>query len=213
MSDTLKQIHSNILEGNMEAVRSLVQQALADGLSPAEILQQGMIPAMAEVGRLFEEGEFYVPEMLISARAMQTGLEILKPLLASTGVQPAGRVVIGTVKGDMHDIGKNLVGMMLEGAGFEMMDLGTDVSPERFVEAVKELHPDILAMSALLTTTMPQMGVVVQALEEAGVRDQVKVIVGGAPVTESYARQIHADGYAADAGRAASLAKQFVPVR
>jgi 5-methyltetrahydrofolate--homocysteine methyltransferase len=213
MSDYLTQIHSGILDGNMEAVRSLVQQALADGLSPAGILQQGMIPAMAEVGRLFEDGEFYVPEMLISARAMQSGLEILKPLLASTGVQPAGRVVIGTVKGDMHDIGKNLVSMMLEGAGFEMKDLGTDVSPERFVEAVKELHPDILAMSALLTTTMSQMGVVVQALEEAGVRDQVKVIVGGAPVTESYARQIRADGYAPDAGRAASLAKQFAPVR
>jgi 5-methyltetrahydrofolate--homocysteine methyltransferase len=165
---------------------------------------------MTEVGKKFEEGEYFVPEMLISARAMQSGLAILKPLLVASDVRATGKVVIGTVKGDLHDIGKNLVGMMLEGAGFELIDLGTDVRAEQFVTAVRENAPDLVAMSALLTTTMPAMKSTVEALVEAGVRHQVKVIVGGAPVTGEYAAKIGADGYAADASRAAALATRLV---
>jgi 5-methyltetrahydrofolate--homocysteine methyltransferase len=166
-----------------------------------------MIAAMAKVGQLFEEGEYYVPEMLVSARAMQSGLAILKPLLKEAKVASAGRVAIGTVKGDLHDIGKNLVAMMLEGAGFEIKDMGTDVAPEKFVEAVKTGGVDVVALSALLTTTMTNMKVTVEALKQAGVREKVKVIIGGAPVTDSYAQQIGADGYAPDASKAVSLAK------
>jgi 5-methyltetrahydrofolate--homocysteine methyltransferase len=165
---------------------------------------------MTEVGRRFEEGEYFVPEMLISARAMQSGLAILKPLLVASEVAATGKVVIGTVKGDLHDIGKNLVGMMLEGAGFELVDLGTDIGPEQFVQAVRDHQPDLLGMSALLTTTMPSMKTTVDALVEAGVRDRVKVIVGGAPVTQEYATGIGADGFAVDASRAATLAKALV---
>jgi 5-methyltetrahydrofolate--homocysteine methyltransferase len=165
---------------------------------------------MAEVGRLFEAGEYFVPEVLIAARAMKSGLTILKPKLVEADVEPVGTVAAGTVKGDLHDIGKNLVCMMLEGAGFEIVDLGTDVSPETFVDAVKNQGVDVVAMSALLTTTMPNMKTTLDALQEAGVRDKVRVMVGGAPVTQAYADEIGADGYAADASRAATLAKQLV---
>jgi 5-methyltetrahydrofolate--homocysteine methyltransferase len=169
-----------------------------------------MIAAMAEVGRLFEEGEYFVPEMLIAARAMQAGLAILKPHLIESEVQSTGRVVIGTVKGDLHDIGKNLVAMMLEGAGFEIFDLGTDVSPERYVQAARDTDAHIVAMSALLTTTMPAMESTIAALQDAGIREQVRVMVGGAPITQDYANRIGADGFAPDASRAVTAAKALV---
>jgi 5-methyltetrahydrofolate--homocysteine methyltransferase len=210
MGPILQELYDNILEGNNAAVPGIVQSALEAGISPPVILNQGMIAAMGEVGRLFEEGEFFVPEMLIAARAMQSGLAVLKPYLAEADVKVAGRVAAGTVKGDLHDIGKNLVCMMLEGAGFEVKDLGTDVAPEKFVDIVRNGEVDIVALSALLTTTMPNMKAVIEALKEAGLRDQVKVIIGGAPVTESYAQQIGADGYSPDASRAVNLAKSLM---
>ena len=186
-----------------------MQKAIDAKYGPGVILNDAMVASMAEVGKRFEEGEYYVPEMLIAARAMKEGLAILKPLLREAKVQSAGKVAAGTVRGDLHDIGKNLVCMMLEGAGFEILDLGTDVAPEKFVESVKESHVDFIAMSALLTTTMPNMQQTIDALKAAGVRDQVKIMIGGAPVTENYARQIGADGYAPDASRAVALAKSL----
>jgi 5-methyltetrahydrofolate--homocysteine methyltransferase len=210
MDPMLKSIYESILEGQQKTAVSAVEAALSAGLDPAKILNEGMIAAMREVGRLFEEGEYYVPEMLIAARAMQSGLVILKPYLAKANVQSAGKVAIGTVKGDLHDIGKNLVTMMLEGAGFEVKDLGTDVSPEKFVAVVANEGVDILGLSALLTTTMPNMKVTIEALKEAGLRDKVKVMIGGAPVTEAYAKQIGADGYSPDASRAVNLAKSLI---
>lgn len=209
MDENLKPVYEAILEGDMGGATAGVQAALAAGTSAAALLQQALIPAMGEVGRLFEEGEYFVPEMLIAARAMKAGLEILKPLLVDSGIEPVGTVAIGTVKGDLHDIGKNLVAMMLEGAGFEIMDLGTDVPPEKFVEAAQN-GADIIGLSALLTTTMPSMESTVKALQAAGLRDKVKIIIGGAPVTAEYARQIGADGFAPDASQAANLAKTFV---
>ena len=209
MDENLKPVYEAILEGDMGGATEGVQNALDAGTSAADLLHKALIPAMGEVGRLFEEGEYFVPEMLIAARAMKAGLAILKPLLVDSGIEPVGTVAIGTVKGDLHDIGKNLVAMMLEGAGFEIMDLGTDVSPEKFVEAARN-GADIIGLSALLTTTMPSMGSTVTALQEAGLRDKVKVIIGGAPVTAEYAKQIGADGYAPDASQAANLAKGFV---
>jgi 5-methyltetrahydrofolate--homocysteine methyltransferase len=194
----------------MDEVAAHVQAALDAQLDPGVVLNGGMISAMQEVGRLFEEGEYYVPEMLISARAMQTGLALLKPHLVQANVQSSGTVVVGTVKGDLHDIGKNLVAMMLEGAAFEIVDLGTDVSPEKFVEAVKVHQPAVVGLSALLTTTMPNMKTTIEALKTAGLRDQVKVIIGGAPVTAAYARDIGADGFAPDASRAVTLTKSLV---
>ena len=175
-----------------------------------EILQEGLIAAMGEVGRLFESGEFFVPEMLVAARAMQAALEILRPHLVAEDVQPLGKVVIGTVQGDMHDIGKNLVSMMLEGAGFEVIDLGVDVKQEQMIAAIQQHQPDLIGMSALLTTTMPQMKSTIEALGVAGLRDSVKVMVGGAPLTHEYAEDIGADGYAADASQAAELAKRLI---
>jgi 5-methyltetrahydrofolate--homocysteine methyltransferase len=210
MDEQVKKIYNNILEGQHKQVVVDVQAALDAGVNPALILNEGMIAAMAEVGRLFEVGEYYVPEMLISARAMQAGLGLLKPHLKEADVKPAGKVIIGTVKGDLHDIGKNLVAMMLEGAGFEIKDMGTDVTPEKFVEEVKGGNVDIVALSALLTTTMPNMKVTIDALKAAGVREKVKVMIGGAPVTDSYALQIGADGYSPDASRAVNLAKSLV---
>jgi 5-methyltetrahydrofolate--homocysteine methyltransferase len=210
MEQLIKDIYDGILEGQHKVMESRVQAALGAGLSPKKILDEGMIAAMAEVGRLFEIGEYYVPEMLISARAMQTGLAVLKPKLVEAKVQSAGKVAIGTVKGDLHDIGKNLVSMMLEGAGFEIVDLGTDVTPDKFADAVTSRGVNIIAMSALLTTTMPNMQATIAALKEAGLRDKVKVMIGGAPVTETYARQIGADGYAPDASRAVNLAKSLL---
>jgi 5-methyltetrahydrofolate--homocysteine methyltransferase len=210
MEEVLQNIFNGILEGDRETVRSNVQQAIDAKMAPAVILNDGMVSAMAEVGKRFEEGEYYVPELLIAARAMKTGLALLKPLLQLAKVKAAGKVAAGTVKGDLHDIGKNLVCMMLEGAGFEIMDLGTDVSPEKFVDAVQNGKADIIALSALLTTTMPNMQTTIEALKTAGLRSQAKVIIGGAPVTDSYARQIGADGYAADASRAVALAKSLM---
>jgi 5-methyltetrahydrofolate--homocysteine methyltransferase len=210
MENVLEVIREGILEGDMHLVQDKVTAALEADINPGDILNQGLIEAMAEVGRLFEEGEYFVPEMLIAARAMKAGLAILKPKLIDEDIKPIGKVASGTVKGDLHDIGKNLVCMMLEGAGFEILDLGTDVSPDQFVDAVKNQGVGVIAMSALLTTTMPNMKNTIEALEEAGIRDSVKVMVGGAPVTQAYADEIGADGYAPDASRAATLAKQLL---
>jgi 5-methyltetrahydrofolate--homocysteine methyltransferase len=210
MEGTLKGIYESIIDGDQAAAIKNVNQALAEGVNPVDILNEGMVKAMAEVGRLFEVGEYFVPEMLIAARAMQSGLAIIKPQLVKANVKSSGKVVAGTVKGDLHDIGKNLVCMMLEGAAFEIVDLGADVSPDKFVEAVKSSGANIVAMSALLTTTMPNMRVTIEALKAAGVRDQVKVLVGGAPLTEDYARKIGADGYSSDASKAVALAKALV---
>jgi len=206
----LKEIYESTIVGNAPKVKELVAQALAEGVNPGDIITNHLIPAMAEVGDRFARNEFYVPEMLIAARAMQGGLAILKPLLADEDMTSAGRVVIGTVKGDLHDIGKNLVSMMLEGAGFEVVDLGVDVAPEKFAEAIKEHQAQVVALSALLTTTMTMMKVTIAALSEAGIRDQVKVIIGGAPVTQSYADEIGADGYADDAGGAVKAAQKLL---
>jgi len=210
MDAGLEKIFEGILDGNANLVVAEVQKALDAGMGPADILNQGMIAAMGEVGRLFEEGEYFVPEMLIAARAMQKGLELLKPYLTEADVQSPGKVAIGTVKADLHDIGKNLVAMMLEGAAFEVIDLGTDVSPERFIQAVNENGAQIIAMSALLTTTMPNMKNTIEALKEAGLRDKVKVMIGGAPVTQNYADQIGADGFAEDASRAVAKARSLL---
>jgi 5-methyltetrahydrofolate--homocysteine methyltransferase len=210
MDQQIQGIYDAVVEGQHKAVVQKVQEALDAGTPADVILTQGLVTAMSEVGRLFEEGEFFVPEMLIAARAMQAGLGLLKPHLVEANVQSTGKVVLGTVKGDLHDIGKNLVAMMLEGAAFEIVDLGSDVSPEKFVETVETSGAQILAMSALLTTTMPNMKNTIDALELAGLRDKVKVIIGGAPITDAYAKQIGADGYASDASRAVSLAKALM---
>ncbi len=211
MDTLVKSINDNILQGQHKIVEVKTQEALNSGIAPKVILDEGMIAAMAEVGRLFEIGEYFVPEMMVAARAMKAGLALLKPQLVKANVKSLGKVGIGTVQGDLHDIGKNLVGIMLEGAGYEILDLGTDVSPEKFVEAVKTDKVDALALSALLTTTMPNMISTIAALEQAGMRKQVKVMIGGAPITEEYARQIGADGYAPDASRAVTLAKILIP--
>ena len=203
----LQSIHDSIMKGDANSTVEQMQAAIDEGYDPGAILNEGMISAMDEVGQLFEQGEYFVPEMLISARAMQSGLAILKPYLLEADIQPLGKVVLGTVKGDLHDIGKNLVGMMLEGAGFEVIDLGTDVAPEKYLDAVREFDPDFVGLSALLTTTMGQMENTIQALTDAGVRDDVKVMVGGAPVTQQFADSIGADLYAADASSAATKAK------
>lgn len=210
MSDLLNEIKEAIIDGSAKIVSEKVNAALEEGFDPEQILNDAMIAGMAEVGQLFEDGEYFVPEMLVAARAMTTGMQILKPRLVQADVKAAGKVAIGTVQGDLHDIGKNLVGMMLEGASFEIIDLGADVPPEKFVEAVQKDHVQIVAMSALLTTTMPSMKTTIEALEAAGVRDQVKVMVGGAPLSDQYAREIHADGYAPDANKAVALAKSLV---
>ncbi len=210
MGLVLNELFEAVLNGQNEVAQQKVNQALEAGLGPALILNEGMIAAMAEVGRRFEEGEFYIPEMLIAARAMQSSMALLKPHLQQQGnIQSRGKVAIGTVKGDLHDIGKNLVAMMLEGAGFEIQDLGTDVSPDRFVEAVRS-GANVVAMSALLTTTMTNMRSVVEALEQANLRGQIKVVVGGAPITADYARSIGADGYAEDASRAVGVVKSLI---
>jgi 5-methyltetrahydrofolate--homocysteine methyltransferase len=210
MEALVKDIYNNVLEGQSPVVKEKVQAALDSGIAAPMILNEAMIAAMAEVGRLFEEGEYYVPEMLISARAMQTGLALLKPYLVESDVKSAGKVIIGTVKGDLHDIGKNLVAMMLEGAGFEVIDLGSDVSPEKFVETARQADAQIIALSALLTTTMPAMVNTIKALESAGLRQQTKVMIGGAPINQEYAASIGADAYAPDASRAVSTAKALI---
>jgi len=208
MNEIVQQIFQGIVEGQQDIVAAGVDAALEAGVPARTILDEGMLAAMAEVGRQFEEGECYVPEMMVSARAMKTGLAKLKPSLKQTNVQTAGTVAVGTVKGDLHDMGKNLVGMMLEGAGFTVKDLGVDVSPEAFVSAADEV--DVIGLSALLTTTMGQMKNTLDALDAAGKRPRVKVIVGGAPVTEDFAGRIGADGYAPDASRAVALAKALI---
>jgi 5-methyltetrahydrofolate--homocysteine methyltransferase len=210
MEDITRQIYINVLYGQNSEVVKNVKNGLHQGLSPLSIMNDGMILAMAEVGRLFEAGEYYVPEMLVSARAMQAGMDILKPYLSQTDTHPAGSVAIGTIKGDFHDIGKNMVKMMLEGSGFEVFDLGVDVHPDEFVTVLIKQKVDIIAMSALITTTMPAMRPVIDALEKTGLREKVKVIVGGAPLTAEFAKQIGADGYAPDASRAVTLSKTLL---
>jgi 5-methyltetrahydrofolate--homocysteine methyltransferase len=207
---SLETIYQAVLDGDAPAAESAVKEALAANVPAEDILQKACIPAMGEVGRLFEEGEKFVPEMLISARAMQKSVALLKPLLAQGNVQSVGKVLVGTVQGDLHDIGKNLVGMMMEGTGFEVIDLGTDVTPQKFVDAIRQHQPQMIGLSALLTTTMPAMKKIIEALQEAGLRHQVKVLIGGAPVTEAYANQIGADGYAPDASSAARKAKALL---
>jgi 5-methyltetrahydrofolate--homocysteine methyltransferase len=213
MDSMIEEIYDTIINGQKEKTCAAVQVAIDAGVVPVEILNQGMIAAMAEVGRLFECGDYYVPEMLIAARAMQAGLAILKPHLAPADRQSVGKVVLGTVQGDLHDIGKNLVGMMLEGAGFEIQDLGVNVAPENFITAVSAGGVDIVALSALLTTTMPNMKIVIDSLRAAGFQGQFKVMIGGAPVTEDYARQIGADGFAVDASRAVTMAKSLLAMK
>jgi len=203
-------LYEAILNGDQKTAVALTRQALEEGLDPGELIQRYMIPAMDEAGKRFECEEYFVPELLLAARAMKGALELLRPRLAASGAQPAGRVVIGTVKGDLHDIGKNLVASMLEGGGFEVTDLGVDVSPEKFVEAVRNTGAQILCLSALLTVTMPSMQKTIEALSQAGVRDRIKVLVGGAPVTEQYAREIGADGYGGNANVAVAMARQIV---
>jgi len=204
----LSALAENLINGKANDVKELTQKALDEGVSPGEVLNGGLIKGMNVVGVKFKNNEFYVPEVLIAARAMHAGMDILKPLLAESGVEPIGRVALGTVKGDLHDIGKNLVAMMLEGAGFEIIDLGIDVTPEKFAEAAGDA--DIIAMSALLTTTMTAMKTTIDALEEAGVKDKVKTMIGGAPVTQNYADEIGADGYARDAASAADKARELM---
>ncbi|MEK6575027.1 MAG: corrinoid protein [Chloroflexota bacterium] len=210
MSDALVQISNAVIEGRVKDIPSLTNTALSSGLTAKDILDKGLMPGMDVIGAEFKKGKKFVPEVLLSARTMQASLDILKPLLAQAGEKMAGKVIIGTVKGDLHDIGKSLVGMMLEGAGFEVVNLGKDVPPEKFVDAVKKEKPDIVAMSALLTTTMRSMGHTVTALKEAGLRESVKIMIGGAPVTVDFAKQIGADAYAANAPAAAELAKKLI---
>jgi 5-methyltetrahydrofolate--homocysteine methyltransferase len=209
MADFSK-LYDAIINGDEKLALQLINEALNEAADPAELINRGMIPAMDEVGRLFEAQEYYIPEMLLAGRAMKAALAPLRPLLAARGAKPTGRIVLGTVKGDLHDIGKNLVGSMLEGAGFEVFDIGIDVPPEKFVEAIGSKNPDILALSALLTVTMPEMKKVIDALRQAAMRDQVKVLIGGAPVTQSYADQIGADGYGANASSAVTVARSLL---
>jgi corrinoid protein of di/trimethylamine methyltransferase len=206
----LKKLYDAVVTGNAKLAATITKEALDEGAEPAELVGKYMIPAMDEVGRLFECEDYFVPELLLSGRAMKAALEYLRPLLAASGAEPAGKVVIGTVKGDLHDIGKNLVAAMLEGAGFEVTDLGTDVSPEKFVEAVATHNANIVCLSALLTVTMPAMKTTLEALRSAGVRDKVKVMIGGAPVTDQYAREIGADSYSENASAAVATARRLV---
>ncbi len=203
-------IYDAVLDGNAKKAHAATEAALAAGAAPMDIIQESMVPAMDEVGRLFECEEYFVPELLLAGRAMKSAMELLKPLLSAAGQRMAVRVVIGTVKGDLHDIGKNIVASMLEGSGFEVIDLGTDVSPENFVAAVEERKPQVVCLSALLTVTMPAMKLTMDALETAGLRTQVKVLIGGAPVTQQYANQIGADGYSENASGAVGLVKNLV---
>jgi methylmalonyl-CoA mutase cobalamin-binding domain/chain len=211
--EILQGLYDNTLVGNAPDVRALVEQGLEDSLEPESMLYDALIPSLEEVGARFERGDFFVPEMLIAARAMQGALDILRPLLALTGAKPIGTYVMGTVKGDVHDIGKNLVNIMLEGAGFTVYDLGVNVAPEIFVAKVQEHQPDIVGFSAFLTTTMPMFKANINALEKAGIRDEVIVMVGGAPVTQQYADIVGADGYASDASTAVRLAKDLIARR
>ncbi len=208
--DYLINIIENLHAGNAEGVKSNVEQALRSGMSADEILQQGMMKAMGIIGEKFKNDEIFVPEVLVAARAMKSGMEVLKPVLIDDKVESQGAVLLGTVKGDLHDIGKNLVGMMLEGGGFDVIDMGVDIEADEFVNKLREEQADVLAMSALLTTTMPEMKNVIDVLKEVGLRGKVKVIIGGAPVTSDYAEQIGADAYAKDAGSAVDKVKEML---
>jgi 5-methyltetrahydrofolate--homocysteine methyltransferase len=205
-----KRLSEAVITGNAKAAHDLTQQALTAGADPLQVVNEYLVPAMDEVGRRFECSEYFVPELLISARAMKASLDLIRPLLTARGDKPIGRVAIGTVKGDLHDIGKNLVASLLEGGGFEVIDLGVNVPPEKFIETVREKNANIVAMSALLTTTMPAMRSTIEALRTAGVRDQVKIFIGGAPITQQYADEIGADGYSENAVGAVMLAKKAV---
>lgn len=207
---TTDEIAASLIKGQAPKVKELVQAALDQGLSPATILNEGLIAGMNVIGERFKKNEVYVPEVLIAARAMKMGMEVLKPKLAAAGVEPIGKVVIGTVKGDLHDIGKNLVAMMLEGAGFQVIDCGIDCPPEKFIKAAQENGATVIGMSALLTTTMPAMKQVIEALAAAGLKGKIKTMIGGAPVTQSYADEIGADGYAPDAASAVDAAKALL---
>lgn len=206
----LTKLHDAILNGDAKTSVAVTKEALAENVDPMDLVTKYMVPAMDEVGRRFECEEYFVPELLLAARAMKGSLELIRPLLVARGDKPVAKVVIGTVKGDLHDIGKNLVSAMLEGGGFEIIDLGSDVSPEKFVDAVKSRGANLVALSALLTVTMPSMKTTIEALKNAGVRDQVKVMVGGAPVTNQYAQEIGADGYGESASSAVHLARKLV---
>jgi 5-methyltetrahydrofolate--homocysteine methyltransferase len=208
--ELLKQLYDFTLVGNGPEVLDLTKVGLAMGLGPEMLLYEALIPSLEEVGARFERGDFFVPEMLIAGKAMAGALEILRPLLAETGAQTIGKIVMGTVKGDVHDIGKNLVNIMFEGAGFEVIDLGVQVSPEKFIDAIRQHEPDIVGFSAFLTTTMPMFKANINALEKQGIRDQVIVLVGGAPVTQEYADVVGADGYASDASAAVVKAKELL---
>jgi len=211
--DLLRQLYDFTLVGNGPEVLGLTRKGLELGLGPETLLYEALIPSLEEVGARFERGDFFVPEMLIAGKAMAGALEILRPLLAETGAQTIGKIVMGTVKGDVHDIGKNLVNIMFEGAGFEVIDLGVQVAPEKFLDAIREHEPDIVGFSAFLTTTMPMFKANINALEKAGMRDRVIVMVGGAPVTQEYANVVGADGYAADASAAVVRAKELLQRR
>ncbi len=212
MNEILDQISKAVIEGDPDSIGMLTESALSKGLTAEDILDKALMPGMDHVGVQFRQAKMFVPDVIFAARAMQVSMDILTPLLLEAGAEMAGKVVMGTVQGDLHDIGKNLVCIMMEGAGFEVIDLGKDVATEAFVEAVKKEKPDILGMSAMLTTTMPAMGRTIEALEEAGLRDSVKVMVGGVTVTADFAKQIGADGYASNAPAAADMAKQIVGV-
>ena len=211
--EILQGLYDQTLVGNAPAVLDLTNEGLATGLTPERMLFEALIPSLEEVGARFERGDFFVPEMLIAGKAMSGALDLLRPLLAETGAETVGKFVMGTVKGDVHDIGKNLVNIMLEGAGFEVIDLGVQVAPEKFIAAIEEHKPDIVGFSAFLTTTMPMFKANINALEKAGMRDNVIVMVGGAPVTQEYADAVGADGYAADASAAVKLAKSLIKER
>jgi 5-methyltetrahydrofolate--homocysteine methyltransferase len=213
MSEILKRMASAVIQGQRDDTRQMAREAIEEGCSAEEVLYQGLMPGMDHVSVEFKAGRMFVPEVMRSARAMLNAMEVIKPLMVKDGIRMTGKVLLGTVQGDLHDIGKNLVGMMCEGAGFEIHDLGTDVAPERFVEGVKAFEPDIVGMSALLTTTMRVMENTVQALAEAGIRERVKIMIGGAPVTQAFADRIGVDGYAPDAAAAADAAKQLIAAR
>jgi 5-methyltetrahydrofolate--homocysteine methyltransferase len=204
----LKPLYDAIVTGDAKTARAITEQVLKEGMDPLKLVMDHMAPAMAEVGRRFECNDYFVPELLLSARAMKGAMELIRPLLVASGAQPVGRVVIGTVKGDLHDIGKNLVSAMLEGGGFEVIDLGVNVTPEQFANTVREKNANVVALSALLTTTMPSMKTTIDTLKQTGLRDQVKVLIGGAPITQKYADEIGADGYSDNAAEAVSLAKR-----
>lgn len=206
----LSDMHELVISGRRTEVQELTQELLDQGLSPEAILYEGLLPGMAVVGDRFEKGEYFIPEMLLAARALNSGLDLLRPLLSEADMNPAGKVLVGTVQGDIHDIGKNLVAVMLQGAGFTVIDAGVDVPPERFVELIREHRPDIVGLSALLTTTMPSMKDTIDAIVANNLRSSIKVIIGGAPITEEYANRIGADGYGRNASVAAKVAQSLM---